>query len=113
MTKYPNDFHLNKILADIYYSQCFSANMEHIDDKKERGIYFYERCIELYDPKQAADVTEESLYIQIATLCMWDQGQVERAMEIRLIILAVPWNYLKINRSRIYTKSWIPNVLAE
>lgn len=56
--------------------------MEHIDDKKERGIYFYERCIELYDPKQAADVTEESLYIQIATLCMWDQGQVERAMEI-------------------------------
>lgn len=82
LRRYPNDFRLNKILADAYYSQCFSGNMEHTDDKKERGIYFYERCIELYDPKQTVDVTEETLYIQIATLCMWDKSQMNRAMEI-------------------------------
>lgn len=82
LRRYPNDFRLNKILADAYYSQCFSGNMEHTNNKKERGIYFYERCIELYDPKQTVDVTEETLYIQIATLCMWDKSQIKRAMEI-------------------------------
>ena len=82
LRRYPNDFRLNKILADAYYRQCFSAQMEHVNDKKERGIYFYERCIELYNPKQAENVTEESLYMQIATLCMWDQEQIGRAMEI-------------------------------
>lgn len=81
LRRYPNDFRLNKVLADVYYSQCFSGNMEHVD-KKEKGIYFYERCIELYDPKQASEVTEEALYIQIATLCMWDKNQIDRAMEI-------------------------------
>lgn len=82
LRRYPNDFRLNKVLADVYYSQCFSGNMDHTNDKKEKGIYFYEKCIELYDPKQIANVTEEALYIQIATLCMWDNSQIERAMEI-------------------------------
>lgn len=82
LRRYPNDFRLNKVLADVYYSQCFSSNMEHINDKRERGIFFYEKCIELYEPNQTAGVTEESLYMQIATLCMWDKNQIERAMEI-------------------------------
>ena len=75
-------FYLNKILADTYYSQCFSDNMEHMNKKINKSIYFYERCIELFDSKKKAEVTEESLYIQIATLCMWDKTRIQRAVEI-------------------------------
>ncbi|MGN0349850.1 MAG: helix-turn-helix domain-containing protein [Roseburia sp.] len=82
LRRYPNDFDLNKILADTYYSQCFSDNMEHMNKKINKSIYFYERCIELFDSKKKAEVTEESLYIQIATLCMWDKTKIQRAVEI-------------------------------
>lgn len=81
LSRYPNDFRLNKVLADVYYSQCFSGAVEDTCDKRERGIYFCERCMELYDPKQA-DVTREALDLQIATLCMWDERQIGRATEI-------------------------------
>lgn len=82
LRRYPNDFQLNKLLADSYYSQYFSAGIKQADDKKENALYFYERCIELYDSKKNTDITEEALYIQIATLCMWDKEGVGRALQI-------------------------------
>lgn len=82
LRRYPNDFQLNKLIADSYYSLFFSMKMELGEDKKESAIYFYERCIELIDLKKEPEITEEFLYIQIATLCMWDEKGLERANKI-------------------------------
>lgn len=82
LRRYPNDFQLNKILADIYYSQCYSNNANQVNEKIHKSIYFYERCIELFASNLKTDVTEESLYIQIATLCMLDKNQLQRAVDI-------------------------------
>ncbi len=82
LRRYPNDFRLNKLIADACYSQYFSMGMEQAEEKKENALYFYERCIELYDAKKNTDITEETLNIQIATLCMWDKEGAERALRI-------------------------------
>lgn len=74
LKRYPNDFKVNKVMADIYYSICFSK--AELADKKEyaeRSIYYYERCLELYDEKFAHFSTREMLHIHIATLYMLEE----------------------------------------
>lgn len=81
--RYPNDFRLNRLLADTCYSQYFSGGLQEKDrEKRERAVYFYERCLELYHAENISNVTEENLYMQIATLYMWDEEKIEMAIEI-------------------------------
>ena len=82
LRRYPNDFSLNKIIADACYSLCFSSNSKHnISEYIELGIYYYEKCIELYDSKKEYYIKEQELHIQVATLLM-RKGDIENAMRI-------------------------------
>lgn len=69
LQRYPNDIRINKIIADSYYSLCFSTNRE--EGKKEnakKAVYYYEKCIELFDEMLISEYTKEDLYCNIATL---------------------------------------------
>lgn len=69
LRRYPNDIRINKMIADAYYSLCFSANeREGIREKAEKAVYYYEKSIELYDGAHISDYTKENLYFNIATL---------------------------------------------
>lgn len=69
LKRYPNDARINEIIADSYYSICFSVN-ESKDKKQdiEKAIYYYERSIELFDEIRVPESTKEVLYCNIATL---------------------------------------------
>ncbi|MGN0351415.1 MAG: helix-turn-helix domain-containing protein [Roseburia sp.] len=67
LKRYPNDFQTNKLLADAYYSQCFSAESGRIENIK-RAVCFYERSMELYEERYCEISNIESLELQIATL---------------------------------------------
>lgn len=74
LRRYPNDIRINKVLADSYYSLCFSTNID--DEKKEnaeKSIYYYEKSIELFDDMQVHEYTKEDLYFNIATLYALDE----------------------------------------
>lgn len=69
LQRYPNDIGLNKMLADAYYSICFS--MGEGTGREEyawKAIYYYEKSIELYDGAYISEYTKEDLYCNIATL---------------------------------------------
>lgn len=69
LQRYPNDARINEIIADSYYSICFSVNeSEGKKENIEKAIYYYERSIELFDEIQAPESTKEVLYCNIATL---------------------------------------------
>ena len=60
LKRYPNDLRINKLLADAHYSLCFSTSSGKA--KKgiaERSIYYYERCMEVYDGAKPHDCTKE------------------------------------------------------
>lgn len=84
LKRYPNDIRINKLLADAYYSLCFSINTG--EEKKEyalKAIYYYEKSIELYDGAQICDSTKESLQCCIATLYALDEmKKYEEAVQI-------------------------------
>jgi transcriptional regulator with XRE-family HTH domain len=70
---YPNDFRVNKLLADSYYSIVFSEAYTE-DGAIDNSIFYYERSIELFEEKYNDKATIESLEIQIATLLMFKKG---------------------------------------
>ena len=84
LQRYPNDARVNEIIADSYYSICFSANEP--NRKKadiEKAIYYYERSIELFDETQASECTKEVLYCNIATLyALNEMAMYEKAVQI-------------------------------
>ena len=58
LQRYPNDIGLNKLLADAYYSLCFSTTVR--EGKKEnalKSVYYYEKSIELYDDASISKYT--------------------------------------------------------
>lgn len=68
--KYPNDFRVNHLLGDTYYSLIvsdFTCKEKYI----EKAIFYYERCIELFEERYCEITTIESLEIQIVTLLLW------------------------------------------
>lgn len=74
LKRYPNDFQTNKLLADAYYSQCFSTQFGRTESIK-RAVCFYERSIELYEEKYCEISNIESLELQIATLYQLEECQ--------------------------------------
>jgi len=84
LQRYPNDARINEIIANAYYSLCFSIDGQ--NGKKEnakKAIYYLERCIELYDEMQIPECTKETLYSNIATLYGLDEiGKYEEAVSI-------------------------------
>lgn len=72
MKKYPNDFRVNHLLGDTYYSLIvsdFTCKEKYI----EKAIFYYERCIELFEERYCEITTIESLEIQIVTLLLWKE----------------------------------------
>lgn len=70
--KYPNDFRVNHLLGDTYYSLIvsdFTCKEKYI----EKAIFYYERCIELFEERYCEITTIESLEIQIVTLLLWKE----------------------------------------
>ena len=58
LRRYPNDIRINKLLADAFYSLCFSTNSG--EEKKEyagKAVYYYEKSMELYDGARIQDYT--------------------------------------------------------
>ena len=84
LKRYPNDLRINRLLADAHYSLCFSTSSG--KEKKEiaeRSIYYYERCMEVYDGAKPHDCTKEELHRNIATLYALDElRKYEEAVEI-------------------------------
>lgn len=83
LRRYPNDFYLNHLLAETYYSKCFSGTV--ISSEKENykhAVYFYERCMELYDAKIHTETSIEELHIAIATLQAQTSEMRENAIAI-------------------------------
>ena len=84
LRRYPNDIRINKLLADAFYSLCFSTNSG--EEKKEyagKAVYYYEKSMELYDGARIQDYTKEELHCNIATLYALDEiGKYEEAVEI-------------------------------
>lgn len=79
---YPNDFRVNKLLADSYYSIVFSEGNNATGDI-DNSIFYYERSIELYEEKYSSKATIEALEIQIATLLLLKSGSyIEDAIAI-------------------------------
>lgn len=66
---YPNDFRVNKLLADSYYSIVFSNDSPQ-SYNIDQSIFYYERTIELFEDKYSKLATIESLEIQVATLLL-------------------------------------------
>jgi tetratricopeptide (TPR) repeat protein len=84
LQRYPNDIRINKLLADAYYSLCFSTNTnEGKKENIEKAIYYYERSIELFDEKRSCGYSEEDLYCNIATLyALEEMKRYDEAIEI-------------------------------
>lgn len=84
LKRYPNDIRLNKVMADAYYSLCFSTNTgEGKKENAEKALHYYERSIELYDKARISEYTEEDLYCNIATLYALEEvKRYEEAIEI-------------------------------
>lgn len=84
LKRYPNDIRVNELLADAYYSLCFSVNTG--EEKKEivqKAVYYYEKCLELYDGAKFCDHTKENLQCSIATLYALDEiKKYEEAAQI-------------------------------
>jgi len=82
LQRYPNDARINEILANAYYSLCFSVNEQ--NEKREnakKAVYYIERCIELSDEVQISECTKETLYCNIATLYGLEEiGKYEEAV---------------------------------
>lgn len=82
LLSYPNDFQINKLLADSYYAICFSTEEERLSCI-EKAVYYYERSIELFETKYSDITTEEMLEVQIATLyAMEEAGRYEEAISL-------------------------------
>lgn len=80
--KYPNHFKSNKVLADVYYSICFSDG----NCGKEyplKAIFYYKKCIELYNDLYAAAISKEELFVRIASLYALESvGEYYKAIRI-------------------------------
>lgn len=73
---YPNDFRVNKLLADSYYSLIFSEEADR-EQNIDRAIVYYERSIELFEEKYNKISTIETLEIQIATAFMLKKDRID------------------------------------
>ena len=84
LKRYPNDLRVNKLLADAYYSLCFSTNPgEEKKEYVEKAVYYYEKSMELYDGTQMCNYTKENLHCLIATLYALDElKKYEEAVQI-------------------------------
>lgn len=82
LKRYPNDARINEIIADSYYSLCFSVEEGKREDI-EKAVYYYERSIELFEEIQAPESRKEALYCNIATLYALDEmARYEEAVHI-------------------------------
>ena len=84
LQRYPNDIGLNKLLADAYYGLCFSTNVrEGKKENAEKSVYYYEKCIELYDSASISEYSKEDLYCNIATLYALEEvARYDEAVQI-------------------------------
>lgn len=84
LQRYPNDARINEMIADAYYSLCFSANEQSgKKENAEKAIYYYERSIELFGEIQMPGCSKETLYSNIATLYgLKEIGRYEEAIRI-------------------------------
>lgn len=84
LQRYPNDIGLNKLIADAYYSLCFSTNVgEGKKENAQKAVYYYEKSIELYDIAAISEYTKEDLYCNIATLyALEEMGRYDEAVQI-------------------------------
>lgn len=78
---YPNDFRVNKLLADAYYSLVFSEE-ENRDINSKNAVFYYERSIELWEEKYQSVATVEMLEIQIATCFLAQKEHLDDAMKL-------------------------------